>query len=65
VFVFYDTVEVPAALLFGLWILFQLLSPFLLRDQPLLNAAWPAHVSGFAFGMAVACIKKSSDQAPQ
>jgi len=58
VFVFRRTVEVPAVLFLGLWFLFQLLSPFLFKGAPVLNAAWPAHVSGFVFGMLVALLMK-------
>jgi len=58
VFVFCRTVEVPAVLFLGLWFLFQLLSPFLFKGAPVLNAAWPAHVSGFVFGMLVALFMK-------
>jgi membrane associated rhomboid family serine protease len=64
-FVFFSTVEVPAAVFLGLWFLFQLLSPFIFRDGSVLNAAWPAHASGFVFGMAVAFFKKSAVQAKE
>ncbi len=61
-FVFFSTVEVPAAVFLGLWFLFQLLSPFIFRDGPVLNAAWPAHASGFVLGVVVAYFKKSAIQ---
>ncbi len=61
-FVFFSTVEVPAAVFLGLWFLFQLLSPFIFRDGSVLNAAWPAHASGFVLGVVVAYFKKSAIQ---
>lgn len=54
VFVFYETMEVPAVLFLGLWFLLQLVSPFLFKDSGFINAAWPAHISGFILGLAVA-----------
>ena len=39
VFVFYNTMELPAALFLGIWFLFQLFTPFLFQDESFLNAA--------------------------
>lgn len=62
VFVFYDTMEVPALLFLGLWFLLQLLSPFLFKGSGFLNTAWLANIVGFIFGIAVAYSMKSKAQ---
>jgi membrane associated rhomboid family serine protease len=54
VFVFYETMEVPALLFLGLWLLLQLISPFIFKGSGYLNTAWAAHIGGFIFGMVVA-----------
>lgn len=54
VFVFYETMEVPALLFLGLWLLLQLISPFLFKGSGYLNTAWLANISGFIFGLVVA-----------
>jgi len=54
VFVFYETREVPALLFLGLWLLLQLISPFLSKSSGYLNTAWLANISGFIFGLVVA-----------
>ncbi|MBL7154587.1 MAG: rhomboid family intramembrane serine protease, partial [Phycisphaerae bacterium] len=62
VFVFYETMEVPAILFLGLWFLLQLVSPFLFKGSGFLNTAWPANVVGFIFGLAVAHSMKGRTQ---
>jgi membrane associated rhomboid family serine protease/Zn-finger nucleic acid-binding protein len=54
VFVFYETREVPALLFLGLWLLLQIISPFLFKGSGYLNTAWLANISGFIFGLIVA-----------
>ena len=62
VFVFYETVEVPALLFFGLWLLLQLVSPFLYSGSGFLNSAWPANVVGFILGLLVAHSMKGAPE---
>lgn len=54
IFIFFTTVEVPAFLIIGYWVLIQLANAYLLGDGGMLNGgggiAYFAHIGGFAAG---------------
>ena len=62
VFVIFKVFEIPAMVLLGVWIVLQMIGPFLPIAENVPKTAWVVSIIGFFMGAGVGFVKKSGEE---